>query len=67
MNQHVPIRFQSISSFVEDDKAERLNRIIGRILAGVVLVVVAALVITAELRLTPEQRMDFFEATYIYP
>lgn len=67
MSQHIPVRFQAISRSAEFDSAPRLDRITGRILAGVVLVLLAVLLIAAELRLTPEERMGFFEATYVSP
>ena len=47
----------------DDDPGTYFDRITARILVAVAAVLLVALVLAAELRLTPEQRLDLFEVT----
>ncbi len=57
------LKFQTPGIVADDDPGTYFDRIVGRILAGVAAVLLVALVLAAELRLTPEQRMDLLEVT----
>jgi len=63
MAQQFKLKFPTPGTDDDDDRAWYFAAITGRILAATVVVLLVALVLAAELRLTPEQRMDLLGAT----
>jgi len=61
MAQQFKLKFPTPGT--DDDRAWYFAAITGRILAATVVVLLVALVLVAELRLTPEQRIDLLGAT----
>jgi len=63
MTQQFKLKIATPGSVADDDRAWYLAAITGRILAATAVVLLVALVLAAELRLTPEQRLDLLGAT----
>ncbi|HTR85520.1 MAG TPA: hypothetical protein VMI56_13655 [Reyranella sp.] len=65
MNQPVKLHVPPIAA--NEDAVERHDRIVGRILVAVAIVVGLAVLFVAESQLAPEVRFGFFEATFPSP
>jgi hypothetical protein len=63
MAQQFKLKFPTPGIITENDRAWYSAAITGRVLAATAVVLLVALVLVAELRLTPEQRMDLLEVT----
>jgi hypothetical protein len=63
MAQQFKLKFLTSGTTADDDRPTYFARITERILSAAAIVLLVALVLAAELRLTPEQRMDLLEVT----
>jgi hypothetical protein len=62
MAQQINLKLPTSTIVTDADRAGYFARITGRILAATGVVLLVALVLAAELRLTPEQQMDLLGA-----
>jgi hypothetical protein len=67
MAQQSKLKFPKPGIIVDVYPVGLIDRITGIILAAAAMVLLVALLLAAELRLTPEQRLDLLEVTYASP
>jgi hypothetical protein len=67
MTQKFKLIFPNPGIDVDDYPAGFTERLLGFILLAAATVLIVALLLASELRLTPEQRLDLFEASSLSP
>ncbi len=67
MTQHFRLKFPRPGIIVDDHPAGFTTRLTEFILVAVATGLLVVMLLAAELRLTPEQRMDLLEVTYASP
>ena len=67
MKKPTKIEIKRIDAFLDSGPTRIHEQVVGRVLTCTAILLVIAIVLAFEMRLPPELRIGFFEATYVSP